>query len=162
MLPSLQLKTNLLYEIDMKRILTLLFAVLALAFALTLTTQCERDPLNFEYAFNIDGHATGDVLVTFPGGDLNLEGSSKLGFNYASVPPSKFFSYPMPVYTVDSLSNSSKRHYRKLAKVVDSDYDSKFTASSASGTYYLHITGMVKEYFTGIEIKIDKVLTNEE
>lgn len=132
--------------------------------ALTLlvgVSACTDDAFSFEYSFNIDGHATGDVDVTFPGGDLTLKGDAELGFDYASVPATKTSLSGFQPATVDELQASSKKNYRRVADVFLNEYDAAFTASAAEGTYYLHITGSVKEKLTGVEVKIDKVLTNE-
>lgn len=123
---------------------------------------CTDDAFSFEYSFNIDGHATGDVDVTFPGGDLTLKGNAELGFDYASVPATKASLSSFQPATVDELQASGKKNYRRVADVFLNEYDAAFTASAAEGTYYLHITGSVKEKLTGVEVKIDKVLTNEE
>lgn len=133
--------------------------------ALTLlvgVSACTDDAFSFEYSFNIDGHATGDVDVTFPGGDLTLKGDAELGFDYASVPATKASLSSFQPATVDELQASGKKNYRRVADVFLNEYDAAFTASAAEGTYYLHITGSVKEKLTGVEVKIDKVLTNEE
>lgn len=132
--------------------------------ALTLlvgVSACTDDAFSFEYSFNIDGHATGDVDVTFPGGDLTLKGDAELGFDYASVPATKASLSSFQPATVDELQASGKKNYRRVADVFLNEYDAAFTASAAEGTYYLHITGSVKEKLTGVEVKIDKVLTNE-
>lgn len=132
--------------------------------ALTLlvgVSACTDDAFSFEYSFNIDGHATGDVDVTFPGGDLTLKGDAELGFDYASVPVTKASLSSFQPATVDELQASGKKNYRRVADVFLNEYDAAFTASAAEGTYYLHITGSVKEKLTGVEVKIDKVLTNE-
>lgn len=128
-------------------------------------SACTDDTLSFEYSFNIDGHATGDVDVTFPGGDLTLKGNTELGFRVDSP------SYPMPAIkaslgqfhsaTIDELQSSDEKDYHHVADIFLTDYDAAFSATAAEGTYYLHITGSVKEKSTGIEIKVDKVLTNE-
>lgn len=133
--------------------------------ALTLlvgVSACTDDAFSFEYSFNIDGHATGDVDVTFPGGDLTLKGNAELGFDYASVPATKASLSSFQPATIDELQASGKKNYRHVADVFLNEYDAAFTASAAEGTYYLHITGSVKEKLTGVEVKIDKVLTNEE
>lgn len=135
---------------------------LLLACALLIgVSACTDDTFSFEYNFNIDGHATGDVDVTFPGGDLTLKGNAELGFDYASVPATKASLGQFHSATIDELQASDKESYRHVADVFLTDYDAAFTASAAEGTYYLHITGSVKEKLTGIEVKIDKVLTNE-
>lgn len=124
-------------------------------------SACTDDAFSFEYSFNIDGHATGDVDVTFPGGDLTLKGNAELGFDYASAPATKASLSQFRSVTVDELQASDKQNYRHVADVFLTDYDAAFTASAAEGTYYLHITGSVREKLTGVEMKIDKVLTNE-
>lgn len=132
--------------------------------ALTLlvgVSACTDDAFSFEYSFNIDGHATGDVDVTFPGGDLTLKGNAELGFDYASVPATKANLSSFQPATIDELQASGKKNYRHVADVFLNEYDAAFTASAAEGTYYLHITGSVQEKLTGVEVKIDKVLTNE-
>lgn len=146
----------------MKKILYLLMACILLVGV----SACTDDTLSFEYSFNIDGHATGDVDVTFPGGDLTLKGNAELGFRVDS--PSYFVSAtkasPDQLHsaTLNELQSSNKKNYRHVADAFLADYDAAFSATAAEGTYYLHITGSVKEKSTGIEIKIDKVLTNEE
>lgn len=143
----------------MKKILYLFVALTLLVIGVS---ACTDDAFSFEYSFNIDGHATGDVDVTFPDGDLTLKGNAELEFNYASVPATKASLVQFHPATVDELQTSAKKSYRHVADVFLADYDAAFTAYAAEGTYYLHITGSVKEKLTGVEVKIDKVLTNEE
>lgn len=129
-------------------------------------SACTDDAFSFEYNFNIDGHATGDVDVTFPGGDLTLKGNAEFGFRVDSpsysVPATKASLSQLHSATIDELRASGKENYRHIADILLTDYDAAFTASAAGGTYYLHITGSVKEKLTGVEVEIDKVLTNEE
>lgn len=125
-------------------------------------SACTANPFEFEYEFNIDGHANGDVNVTFPGGDLTLKGDAELGFDYSSAPELRESTRAFKPVTVEDLQSSKRVNYKHVADVYLSDYDAAFTASAAEGTYYLHITGAVKEKLTGVEVKIDKVLTNEE
>lgn len=146
----------------MKKFLTILFATIVLASLAFLTSSCKDEPLQFEYAFNVNGHATGDVHLTFPGGDFNIEGNTELAFSYSSLPASELFSKRSLVHSVTELRETGEEPYLRIADAVENDYEAKFTASSASGTYYLHITGIVKEHFSGLEVSIDKVLTNEE
>lgn len=145
----------------------LLFTALALLLGVSACTGGQGpSALSFEYNFNIDGHATGDVDVTFPGGELTLKGDAGLGFRVDSpsfsAPATKASPGQFRLATIDELQASGKKDCRYVADVFLSDYDAAFTASSADGTYYLHITGSVREKLTGIEVKIDKVLTNEE
>ena len=138
----------------------LLYALMALTL-LTGVSACTDEMFSFEYNFNIDGHATGDVDVTFPGGDLTLKGNAELGFDYSSVPATKANLSGFQPATVQELQASGKKNLNHVADVFLNEYDAAFTASAAEGTYYLHITGSVKEKLTGVEVKIDKVLTNE-
>ena len=140
------------------------FFCLLAAFALLMgTTACKDETISFEYNFNITGTATGNVDVTFPGGGLVMKGDSYISLDYASAPAAKAKMGDHYVFrSLDSLRNSGDRQLIRIADQVQSDYNDAFTATSADGTYYLHITGFVKEKLTGIEVKIDKTLTNEE
>ena len=136
-----------------------IFAILAFVL-LACTTACTDNAFSFEYNFDVVGHATGDLEMTYPGGSLGMKGSAELSFDYASAPATKSLSAYSPA-TVEELRASGKKNLGHVADVFLTDYYSAFTASSAEGTYYLHITGSVKEKLTGVEVKIDKVLTNE-
>lgn len=143
----------------MKKFLILFVAAFAL---LACATSCKDSAFSFEYSFTIDGHANGDVSVMFPGGDLDMKGGSELEFNYSSAPADAIFYKSMPSYTTQELKDSNKQNYNKVGKLVENNYEAQFKATSAGGTYYLHVVGVVRERLTGLEVKIDKVLTNEE
>lgn len=132
------------------------------AFALlACVTSCKDSAFSFEYSFTIDGHANGDVSVMFPGGGLDMKGGSELEFNYDSAPADAIFYKSMASYTTQELKESSRPNYNKVGKLVENNYEAQFKATSADGTYYLHVVGVVRESLTGLEVKIDKVLTNE-
>jgi len=143
----------------MKKFLILFVAAFAM---LACATSCQDSAFSFEYSFTIDGHANGDVSVMFPGGDLDMKGGSELEFNYSSAPADAIFYKSMPSYTLQELQESDRANYVKVAGLVEDNYDAQFKATSAGGTYYLHVVGVVRERLTGVEVKIDKVLTNEE
>lgn len=143
----------------MKKFLIFLVAVFGL---LACATSCKDSAFSFEYSFTIDGHASGDISVMFPGGGLDMKGGSELEFNYSSAPEDALFSKSMPSYTISELKNSDRNNYNKVGKLVENNYEAQFKATSADGTYYLHVVGVVRERLTGLEVKIDKVLTNEE
>lgn len=147
----------------MKKFLKILSAIAFVALVAfvtaTLFSGCtSENAFSFEYNFNISGHAVGDVDVTFPGGKLALEGETGLAFTYGKEPMrSQLFTET----TLEELYNSDQRTLNRMADVVSSNYDEAFTATTASGTYYFHIVGSVREQLTGVEVKIDKILTNE-
>lgn len=143
----------------MKKFLILFVAAFAM---LACATSCQDSAFSFEYSFTVDGHANGDVSVMFPGGDLDMKGGSELEFNYSSAPADAIFYKSMPSYTLQELQESDRANYVKVAGLVEDNYDAQFKATSAGGTYYLHVVGVVRERLTGVEVKIDKVLTNEE
>ena len=143
----------------MKKFLILFVAAFAL---LACATSCKDSAFFFEYSFTINGHANGDVSVMFPGGDLDMKGGSELEFNYSSAPTDAIFYKSMPSYTIQELKDSDKHSYNEVGKLVENNYEAQFKATSADGTYYLHVVGVVRERLTGLEVKIDKFLTNEE
>lgn len=143
----------------MKKFILVFAAVLGL---LACATSCKDSAFSFEYSFTIGGHANGDVSVMFPGGDLDMKGGSELEFNYSSAPADAIFYESMPSYTIQELKDSDRHNYKKVGKLVENNYEAQFKATSAGGTYYLHVVGVVRERLTGLEVKIDKVLTNEE
>lgn len=146
----------------MKKFLKILSAiafVALVAFVTATLLSCTReDAFSFEYNFNISGHAVGDVDVAFPGGKLALEGETGLAFTYGKEPMrSQLFTET----TLEELYNSDQQTLNRMADVVSSNYEEAFAVTTASGTYYFHVVGSVREQLTGIEVKIDKVLTNE-
>lgn len=141
----------------MKNFITFLAAALAL---LICAVSCKNEPFSFEYSFNIDGHANGDASVMFPGGELAVKGDSELQFSYNSA-SFELLRKGAPLYTVQDLREIGKKNYSKVASLAEDRYEAKFKATSTSGTYYFHIVGVVHEKLTGLDIKIDKVLTNE-
>lgn len=139
------------------------FILFVAAFVLlACTTSCKDSEFSFEYSFTIDGHADGDVSVAFPGGGLDMKGGSELEFNYSSIPTNAISYESMPLYTVQELKASNKQNYNEIGELVEDNYEAQFKATSAGGTYYLHVVGVVRERLTGLEVEIDKILTNEE
>ena len=63
----------------MKKFLT----ILMMAVAMLAMTSC-KDKLGVVYNVAIDGNASGDVVVTFPNGDLELNGETALLFHYSN------------------------------------------------------------------------------
>lgn len=123
-------------------------------------SSCKDDPISFQYEFNITGHATGNVDVVFPGGSFVMDGNTELAFSYASaVIP--FAEYQFTSVPVSELRTTEGKEWSELADAVLKDYSNAFAANSASGTYYLHIIGSIREQVTGLEFEIDRVLTNE-
>ena len=64
----------------MKKILIGLMAILT-SFMIT---GCKDPVAGIMYDVNIDGNAKGDVVVTFPNGNLDLNGDATLAFKYSN------------------------------------------------------------------------------
>ena len=143
----------------MKKLLSILTAI---ALALSVTSCTDANSLSFEYHFNIAGDATGTVEVTMPGGNLSLSGETNLLFDWGSAPTFVLRDEAYTTFTTQELQSSTKKTFTKVGYTIENDYENAFSATATTGTYYLHITGVVREKVTGVEVKIDKVLTNRE
>ncbi len=140
--------------------LFILFAIIALSFS---TVGCTNTgPLAFDYHFTVAGDAEGTVDVTMPGGSLSLSGEANLLFDYGSAPVLVLRDKNYTPYTIDELRISHTKLLNEVGNTIENDYEKAFSATATTGTYYLHITGVVREKVTGVEVKIDKVLTNKE
>lgn len=134
------------------------FITILAAFAVALLmSSCKQDALSFEYNFNITGNANGDVCVQFPGGQLDLWGETKLSFDYGSPMDSLLMVMPIIPEHLDKDVNPAR-----ILDVAQRECEQAFRVGTVDGSYYLHILGSVKEKTTGIEMKIDKVLTNQD
>lgn len=130
--------TDQFFYIIMKKIF--LFFAAAMVAALCLTS-CNDKNLNIIYDVTISGDADGEVEVSFPNGQLNLDGKTDLAFHYGNAVTYK------PLLGAEAIVN----------KAADD-----FSAAATSGSYYLHVKGYVTEPVSSLKIEIDKVLTNRD
>lgn len=130
----------------MKRFLSIV-ALLA-AFAVT---SCDN-PFAFEYNVKITGDADGDFTLTFPDGQLGLDGTAGINFKYGNADS-------LNAVSIDQALQLSEK-FSEVAEAAYVDVDEQFQAYAAEGTYYVLIDGFVREKKTGIVIRIRKELTN--
>lgn len=142
----------------MKKFISITLAVLlsALLFSTCCSCSDKSDSIKFTYDFAITGDADGAVDVTFPGGDLKLDGKTGLDFSWGNVSRNA-----RAADVVDLLASDNKETVA-IGSAMLSSIENSFKAVSGGGTYYLHILITVREELTGLEGKMDKVLTNRE
>ena len=158
----------------MKKILV----ILMMAVAMLAMTSC-KDKLGVVYNVAIDGNASGDVVVTFPNGDLELNGETALLFHYSNetdTTHSVGVADPnVATDTVAALADttavaepadgelllgaalvSEDKDVRTFATAVNDGFSVSLKDAKAGGSYHVHIYGYAKEPNTGITIVIDK------
>lgn len=130
-----------------------IFTILTMIVAMFVMSSC-KESLGVLYNVSLEGNASGDVVVTFPNGDLELNGDTALLFHYSNDTTA--------VKTVDSTPllgaalESENEDVRTFATSVDNDFNVRFKDAQAGGSYHVRVTGYAKEPNTGIVILIDK------
>lgn len=142
----------------MKKFISITLAVLlsALLFSTCCSCSDKNESIKFTYDFAITGDADGAVDVTFPGGDLKLDGKTDLDFSWGNVTRNTRF------IEVSDLLASDNKETVAIGNAMLASIEENFKAVSGGGTYYLHILITVREELTGLEAKMDKVLTNRK
>lgn len=158
----------------MKKVL----AILMMAVAMLAMTSC-KDKLGVVYNVAIDGNASGDVVVTFPNGDLELNGETALLFHYSNetdtTPVVEVVDPNVVTDTTSVLADSTAvaelaegelllgaaltsedKDVRTFATAVNDGFSVSLKDAKAGGSYHVHIYGYAKEPNTGIVIVIDK------
>jgi predicted small secreted protein len=140
---------------------------LAIAFASFLFTGCNDPVQGIVYDVNIDGKATGDVVVTFPNGSLNLDGDAALAFKYSN--DTTIVQTGKRAVAIKGLTNpelDTRKEVQQLYTTATQSFDVKLKNAEAGGTYFVHVHGYAKEPNTGIVVAIDKTFqyppVNEE
>lgn len=130
---------------------------LATIFASFLFTSCNDSVQGIVYDVNIDGKATGDVVVTFPNGNLNLDGDAALAFKYSN--DTTIVQMGKRAIAVKGLTDpklDTRKEVQQLYTTANQSFDVKLKDTEAGGTYFVHIHGYAKEPNTGIVVAIDK------
>lgn len=135
-----------------------IFTILAMAIAMFAMTSC-KDTLGIVYNVAIEGDATGDVVVTFPNGDFELNGQAGLAFHYSNDTEVKAATDG----TVLGVAlESDNVEVRDFANTINDGFSVSFKDTKAGGSYHVHITGYAKEPNTGITVLIDKTFDYPE
>lgn len=130
-----------------------IFAILAMAIAMIAMTSC-KDNLGVLYNVALEGNASGDVVVTFPNGDLELNGSAALLFHYSNDTTAVKAAESAPL--LGAALESDNEEVRNFANAIDDTFSVRFKDAQAGGSYHVRVTGYAKEPTTGIVILIDK------
>lgn len=129
-------------------------AIFIIAF---LSTSCRPEVNGFVYDVNIDGNASGNVLVTFPNGSLDLDGSTTLAFKYSN--DTTIVKYVGDTKLVKGLVDpnvNANKEVQKFNTTVNNSFNVVLNDTDLGGSYYIRIHGYAKEPNTGIVIAIDK------
>lgn len=135
-----------------------IFTILAMAIAMFAMTSC-KDTLGIVYNVAIEGNATGDVVVTFPNGDFELDGQAGLAFHYSNDAEAKEATDGT---VLGAALESDNAEVRDFANTVNDGFSVSFKDTKAGGSYHVHITGYAKEPNTGITVLIDKTFDYPE
>lgn len=136
-----------------------IFAIAAMLVGFAaMMTSCNETVGGFLYNVNVDGNATGDVVVTFPNGELGLNGNVDLAFKYSN--DSTIVKYGVSPESVSDLvdpATDERESVQNFAAKVNDGFGVTFKDAEAGGSYHVHIYGYAKEPNTGFIIAIDKV-----
>lgn len=131
----------------MKKIFAI-FVTIFMAFAMV---SCKDVISGVVYNVNVDGNAKGDVVVTFPDGNLELNGEAGLLFNYSNdttVVASNLL--------LEDAMKSTDKKTSKFANNLNNGFNVAMKEAGAEGSYHVRISGYAKEPKSGIVIAIDK------
>lgn len=144
----------------MKKLQTLLFGLLLLVTASSLTSCTTTQNFGVVYELNVTGDGDGQFDVTFPNGKFGMDGKANLGFILTND-SSKLLMANKALTTEQIIKSNDPKQLTALAN-VNAWTEANFKATSASGSYAIRICGYVKETLTGFIIAIDKILTNRK
>ena len=118
-------------------------------------TSCKETVNGFVYSVNVEGNASGDVVVTFPNGNLELDGQVALAFAYSNdnAPATKNVEDGL---ALGAAVESEDEDVRAFATSVNNGFSVALKDAEAGGTYHVRIYGYAKEPTTGLVIAIDK------
>ena len=131
------------------------FIAIAMMFATLIATSCKDTVNGFVYNVNVEGKASGDVVVTFPNGSLELNGQAGLLFAYSNDVPTNRDAKVAGV-ALSEAAESENADVREFANSLESGFSVALKDTKAEGTYHVRIYGYAKEPTTGITITIDK------
>lgn len=114
----------------------------------------------FTYNVNIDGDASGDVIVTFPNGSLSLDGDAGILFTYSNDTTAVFTNVLSESEIAASNDDVKMTAWSNVNDYMNNNF--KVSAVDAGGVYDIKITGYVKEPITGLIIAIDRRFTNKK
>lgn len=129
--------------------------IIALIMGLSLLSfqSCKDTKIAFNYEVKINGDADGVVDIKFPGGTFGVDGKTGLRFAYSNVP----VDTTVRVYNLEKALVSNDV---KVAEAAARVSESLVSVTAASGTYYVHVKGFVKETLTGLTFEVDREFTN--
>ncbi len=131
--------------------------VLALAamVASFMMTSCKDTVNGFLYNVNVEGNATGDVVVTFPNGSLELDGQAGILFAYSND-STLVKKTPEDGLLLGAAVQSDDVKTQKFAAAVNNGFSVAFKDAETKGTYHIRVKGYAKEPNTGVVLYIDK------
>ena len=130
---------------------------LAIAVMLTafMATSCKDTVSGIVYNVNVEGNASGDVVVTFPNGSLELNGQAGLLFAYSNDTAVNVRKAEDGI-VLGAAVESEDEDVREFANTVETGFSVALKDAQAGGTYHVRVYGYAKEPTTGITILIDK------
>lgn len=130
-------------------------AIAAMVASLLMATSCKDTVNGFVYNVNLEGNATGDVVVTFPNGSLELNGQAGILFAYSNDTTLVGKSVEDGL-VLGAAVESEDKDVRAFATSVNNGFSVALKDAQAGGTYHVRVYGYAKEPNTGIVIAIDK------
>ena len=118
-------------------------------------TSCKDTVNGFLYNVKVDGSASGDVVVTFPNGSLELDGKAGLVFAYSND-TTLVARNAEEGLLLGAAVESEDKDVRTFATSVNNGFSVSLKDAAAGGEYHVRVVGYAKEPNTGIVIAIDK------
>lgn len=128
--------------------------------AMALFTSCKDQQFGFIYSLHAVGDADGNFDIKFNNGLFEGDGKTDLVFLWSND-STGVVRFDKPVAIQDAL-NSNNKQVREAALATQDWFEQKFGVAAASGTYYVSISGWVKETLTGITFSVQKTFTNRK
>lgn len=133
-----------------------------MAVSLVAVQSCEEKPkFGFAYSFTAVGDAKGDVDVVFPGGEFKGLGDAAIDFHFTND-TTKLDDAMKILNLEDAYAFSNDEDIVKACDAINSWLDENIDVSSASGDYYVHVSGYVEETFTKIKAFFERTFTNRK
>lgn len=132
-----------------------IIAIATMLIGLATMTSCKDTVNGFLYNVKVEGSASGDVVVTFPNGNLELDGNAGLVFAYSND-TTLVARNAEDGLLLGAAVESNDKDVRTFATSVNNGFSVSLKDAQAGGEYHVRVVGYAKEPNTGIVIAIDK------
>lgn len=132
-----------------------IIAIATMLIGLATMTSCKDTVNGFLYNVKVEGSASGDVVVTFPNGNLELDGKAGLVFAYSND-TTLVARNAEDGLLLGAAVESNDKDVRTFATSVNNGFSVSLKDTQAGGEYHVRVVGYAKEPNTGIVIAIDK------